>query len=44
MGGMYGYYETLKGADLPNPLDPENVKALAAFVTEQAEVLKAQLG
>ena len=44
MGGMYGYYETLKGADLPNPLDPETVKTLAAFVEAQAEVLKAQLG
>ena len=44
MGGMYGYFETLERAGLPNPLDPENVKALAAFVKEQADVLQRRLG
>jgi M3 family oligoendopeptidase len=44
MGGRYGYFETLDRANLPNPLDPENVKALAAFVEAQAEVLKARVG
>ncbi len=40
MGGMYGYFETLEKAGLPNPLDPENVKALAAFAGEHAEILR----
>ena len=44
MGGRFGYFETLDRANLPNPLDPENVKALAAFVEAQAEVLKARVG
>lgn len=43
MGGMYGYFETLERAELPNPLNPENVKALAAFVEEQANVLKQKI-
>ena len=44
MGGMYGYFETLDRAGLPNPLDPENVRALAAFVEAQAAVLKSKVG
>ncbi len=44
MGGKYGYFETLERAGLPNPLDPENVKALAAFVEQQAEILKSKVG
>jgi M3 family oligoendopeptidase len=44
MGGMYGYFETLERAGIPNPLDPETVKATAAFAERQAEVLKAKLG
>ena len=44
MGGMYGYFETLDRAGLPNPLDPENVKQLAGFVSQQAELLKQRLG
>ena len=43
MGGMYGYFETLERAGLPNPLDPENVKTLAAFAERQAEVLKRRI-
>ena len=44
MGGMYGYFETLERAGIPNPLDPETVKVTAAFAERQAEVLKAKLG
>jgi len=44
MGGKYGYFETLERAGLPNPLDPENVRALAAFVERQAEILKSKVG
>ena len=44
MGGKFGYYETLERAGLPNPLEPENVKALAAFVEAQAEILNARVG
>ena len=40
MGGMYGYFETLKRAGIPMPLDPENVKALAAFAEAQAAKLQ----
>lgn len=43
MGGMYGYFETLERAGLPNPLDPKNVKELAAFVDEQSKLLKEQI-
>ncbi len=44
MGGKYGYFETLERAGLPNPLDPENVRALAAFAERQAEILKSKVG
>ena len=40
MGGMYGYFETLKRAGIPMPLDPENVTALAAFAEAQAAKLQ----
>ena len=43
MGGMYGYYETLSKADLPVPLEEENVKALAEFAEKQAEVLRSRI-
>jgi oligoendopeptidase F len=43
MGGMYGYYETLERAGLPNPLEVETVKTLAAFVEEQVNVLKQRI-
>jgi len=43
MGGKYGYFETLERAGLPNPLDPENVKELAAFVRKQEKVLKEKI-
>ena len=43
MGGMYGYFETLGRASLPNPLDPENVKDLAGFVERQLEQLKERI-
>ena len=44
MGGMYGYFETLERAGIPNPLDPETVKATAEFAEKQAEALKAKIG
>ena len=44
MGGMYGYFETLSRAGLPNPLEPENVKALSDFVQAHAEKLKDPTG
>ncbi|MBR7063237.1 MAG: M3 family oligoendopeptidase [Clostridia bacterium] len=40
LGGMYGYFETLKRADIPMPLEPETVKELATFAGVQAEKLK----
>ena len=43
MGGMYGYFELLERAGLPNPLEPETVKELAEFAEKQAEVLKSKL-
>lgn len=43
MGGMYGYFETLKRAGLPLPLDPETVRDIAAFVKQHAQVLKDRL-
>ena len=43
MGGMYGYFELLERAGLPNPLEPETVKELAEFAQNQAEVLKSKL-
>ncbi len=43
MGGMYGYFETLERAELPNPLDPNNVKELADFVYEQSKLLKQKI-
>ena len=39
MGGTYGYFETLARADIPNPLDPETVKNVAAFAEQYAAVL-----
>ena len=39
MGGMYGYFETLQRAGLPNPLLPETVQEIAAFVSEHAKTL-----
>ena len=44
MGGMYGYFELLERADLPNPLHPDTVKELAAFAEAQAQVLQQQIG
>ena len=43
MGGMYGYFELLERAGLPNPLEPETVKSLAEFAERQAEILKSKL-
>ncbi|MBR0452026.1 MAG: M3 family oligoendopeptidase [Oscillospiraceae bacterium] len=43
MGGKYGYFETLERAGLPNPLDPDSVKELAAFVRKQEKVLKEKI-
>ncbi|MBQ6065263.1 MAG: M3 family oligoendopeptidase [Clostridia bacterium] len=44
LGGQYGYFETLERAGIPNPLDPETVKATAAFCEAQAEKLKEKAG
>ncbi|MBR5426921.1 MAG: M3 family oligoendopeptidase [Clostridia bacterium] len=44
MGGVYGYFETLERAGIPNPLDPETVRSTAAFVERHAEVLREKLG
>ena len=44
MGGMYGYFETLERAGLPNPLDPDNVKELAEFVRRQSVELGKRAG
>ena len=44
MGGMYGYFETLQRAGIPIPLDPETVKATAAFAERQAMALKEKIG
>ncbi len=44
LGGMYGYFETLERAGLPNPLDGDTVKGIAAFAREHAEALKSRLG
>ncbi|MBQ7060963.1 MAG: M3 family oligoendopeptidase [Clostridia bacterium] len=44
MGGMYGYFETLGRAGLPNPLEPDTVKEIAAFAEARAEELQSRLG
>ncbi|MBR2806681.1 MAG: M3 family oligoendopeptidase [Oscillospiraceae bacterium] len=44
MGGMYGYFETLKRAGLPNPLDPDTVKGVAEFGKQYSDVLKNKIG
>ena len=43
MGGMYGYFETLRRAGLPIPLEPDTVRELAAFAEAQAECLQEKL-
>jgi hypothetical protein len=43
MGGVYGYFETLERAGIPNPLEPETVKRTAAFVEKQAKILEEKL-
>ena len=43
MGGMYGYFETLSRADLPNPLDPQTVQEIASFVEAQSTELKSKI-
>ncbi|MBR3640260.1 MAG: hypothetical protein IKN50_06610, partial [Clostridia bacterium] len=32
MGGMYGYFETLERAGIPNPLKPGTVESAVEFV------------
>ena len=44
MGGVYGYFETLERAGIPNPLEPETVKHMAAFAQKQAKILEEKLG
>lgn len=43
LGGVYGYFETLERAGLPNPLKEETVKDVAEFAKRRAEELKAEL-
>ncbi|MBR2672894.1 MAG: M3 family oligoendopeptidase [Oscillospiraceae bacterium] len=43
MGGMYGYFETLERAGLPNPLDPDTVKGVAEFGKQYSDVLKDKI-
>ena len=40
MGGMYGYFETLEKAGIPNPLDPETVKLVAEFADAQSRTFE----
>ena len=43
MGGMYGYFETLERAGIPNPLKPETVKSAAEFIERRIDELGAKL-
>ena len=43
MGGTYGYFETLKRAGLPLPLEEETVKETATFAERYAEILKQKI-
>ncbi|MBP5686544.1 MAG: M3 family oligoendopeptidase, partial [Clostridia bacterium] len=43
MGGMYGYFETLKEAGIPCPLKEETVKMTAEFAEKQIAELKAKI-
>ena len=43
IGGKYGYFDTLKKAGIPVPLDEGVVKETAAFCEKHAEELKAKL-
>lgn len=43
MGGMYGYYETLVRAGIPNPLEIDTVKEIAKFVESQSEIYKSKI-
>ncbi|MBO4229599.1 MAG: M3 family oligoendopeptidase [Clostridia bacterium] len=44
MGGMYGYFDTLSRAGLPNPLSPETVSEIAGFAAEQEASLMEKIG
>ena len=43
MGGMYGYFETLERAGIPNPLKPETVKSAAEFIERRIDELSGKL-
>ena len=42
MGGMYGYFETLERAGIPNPLCADTVKSVADFAKRHAEELRTK--
>ena len=43
MGGMYGYFETLERAGIPNPLTPGTVEAAAEFVEKRIAELEEKI-
>ncbi|MBR6914723.1 MAG: M3 family oligoendopeptidase, partial [Clostridia bacterium] len=43
MGGMYGYFETLDRAGIPNPLTPGTVEAAAEFVEKRIAELEEKI-
>ncbi|MBO4500603.1 MAG: M3 family oligoendopeptidase [Clostridia bacterium] len=43
MGGKYGYFETLKEAGIPCPLEEATVKATAEFAEKQISELKSKI-
>ena len=43
MGGMYGYFETLERAGIPNPLTPGTVEEAAGFVEKRIAELEEKI-
>ncbi|MCH5197323.1 MAG: M3 family oligoendopeptidase [Oscillospiraceae bacterium] len=43
LGGKYGYFETLRRAEIPLPLKEETVKAMAEFAEKHSEILKQKI-
>ena len=43
MGGKYGYFDTLKEAGIPCPLEEETVKATAEFAEKEIAAMKAKI-
>ena len=44
LGGQYGYFETLERAGIPNPLQTDTVREIAAFCEAQSAILKDRAG